>query len=188
MLLWPRLSFWCWEMEVFEALKMRRSVRAYQETPVPKEALERILEAGRIAPSASNRQPWHFIVVTDSQKRKTISRGPYAKFVTESPVLIVGCGDTEASPNWHIVDVSIALENMVLAATAEGLGTCWIGGFIEDEVRQLLEIPENFKIVALLSVGYPREKLEVGPRLRLVRPRKGLQEITSSEKYGQAYT
>ena len=176
-------------MDVSEALKMRRSVRSYEETPVPKEALERILEAGRIAPSASNRQPWHFIVVTDSEKRKVISKGPYAKFVTESPVVIVGLGDTKASPKWYIVDVSIALENMVLAATAEGLGTCWIGGFIEYEVRQLLGIPENFKIVSLLSVGYPRETPDVGGGLlRLVRPRKSLQEITSSEKYGQAYT
>lgn len=175
-------------MDVFEALKMRRSVRAYEETPVPKEALKRILEAGRTSPSASNRQPWHFIVVTESEKRKVISKGPYAKFVTESPVVIVGLGDTKASPNWYIVDVSIALENMVLAATAEGLGTCWIGGFIEDEVRQLLGIPENFKIVSLLSVGYPRQKQDAGGRPRLVRPRKSLQEITSSEKYGLAYT
>jgi len=175
-------------MDVFEALKMRKSVRAYQETPVPKEALKRILEAGRIAPSASNRQPWHFIVVTESEKRKVISKGPYAKFVTESPVVIVGLGDSKASPNWYIVDVSIALENMVLAATAEGLGTCWIGGFIEDEVRQLLGIPKNLKIVSLLSVGYPLEKTDAGGRPRLVRPRKSLQEITSSEKYGQAYT
>jgi len=176
-------------MDVNDALKIRRSVRAYEETPVPKEALERILEAGRIAPSAANRQPWHFIVVTGSEKRKVISKGPFAKFVTESPVVIVGCGDAKASPHWYMVDVSIALENMVLAATAEGLGTCWIGGFREDEIRRLLEIPEDFKIVALISVGYPREKPEFGARLlRLLRPRKGLQEITSSEEFGQVYT
>jgi nitroreductase len=175
-------------MDVYEALKTRRSVRSYSERPVPKEALERILEAGRIAPSASNRQPWHFIVVTDREKREVISRGPYAKFVVESPVVIVGLGDTKASPKWYMVDVSIALENMVLAATAEGLGTCWIGGFIEDEIRQLLEIPEGLKIVALISLGYPRDGAEA--QLKLRRPthlRKSLQEIVNLEKFGQPY-
>lgn len=102
--------------------------------------------------------------------------------------MIVGCGDTEASPKWYMIDVSIALENMVLAATAEGLGTCWIGGFIEEDVKRLLEIPKGFKIVALLAVGYSREKLDVGRKLlKLVRGTKSLQEIVSSEKYGQAY-
>jgi nitroreductase len=175
-------------MDVFEAIHKRKSVRAYAATPIPKEVLERILEAGRVAPSASNKQPWHFIVVTDSEKRKVISRGSFAKFVAESPVVIVGCGDTEASPKWYMIDVSIALENMVLAATAEGLGTCWIGGFIEEDVKRLLEIPKGFKIVALLAVGYSREKLDVGRKLlKLVRGTKSLQEIVSSEKYGQAY-
>ena len=82
-----------------------------------------------------------------------------------------------------MVNVSIALENIVLAASAQGLGTCWIGDFIEDEVKRLLEIPENFKIVSLLSVGYPCEKFRLP-----VRRRKSLREIVSSEKYGQAYT
>jgi nitroreductase len=103
-------------------------------------------------------------------------------------VVIVGCGDASASPKWYIVDVSIALENMVLAATGEGLGTCWIGGFIEEEVKRLLEIPESFRVVAILSLGYPREKPDIGAKLlKIVRKRKSLQEIVSSEKYGQAY-
>lgn len=176
------------DMDVFEAIQERKSVRAYLATPVPKETVEKLLEAARIAPSAANIQPWHFIVVTDSEKRKVISKGPYAQFVTESPVVIVACGDTKASFKWHMVDVSIALENMVLAATAEGLGTCWIGGFYEDQVKKLLEIPEHLKVVALLAVGYPREKVDIGRRLlQLVRKRKTLAEITSSEKYGESY-
>jgi len=73
-------------IDVFEALRTRRSVRAYEETPVPRKALKLILEAGRVSPSASNGQPWHFIVVTDIEKRKVISKGPYAKFVIESPL------------------------------------------------------------------------------------------------------
>ena len=175
-------------MDVFEAIQKRKSVRAYQSEPIPPEIMERLLEAARIAPSAANFQPWHFIVVTDSEKRKVISKGPYASFVTQAPVVIVGCGDMKASSNWATVDVSIALENTVLAATAEGLGACWIGGFHEDEVKELLKIPEHFKVVALLTVGYPREKVDIGQKLlRLIRRRKTLDEIVSAEEYGVKY-
>jgi nitroreductase len=174
-------------MDVFEAIQKRKSVRAYQAKPVPRKVIKKILEAGRIAPSAVNFQPWHFIVVTDAEKRKVLSRGPYAKFLTQAPVVIVGCGDTKASPDWFTVDVSIALENMVLAATAEGLGTCWIGGFQEDEVKALLEIPDHFTVVALLAVGYEREKKDGGRKLQHRHKRKRLAEIVSGEKYGEGY-
>ncbi|MEM2920892.1 MAG: nitroreductase family protein [Candidatus Bathyarchaeia archaeon] len=173
------------QMDVHEALRIRRSVRAYEERPVPKEALDRILEAGRLAPSARNRQPWHFIVVTDAEKRKVIAKAPFAKFVAEAPVVIVGLGDAKASPRWYMVDVAIALENMVIAATAEGLGTCWIGGFIEDELRKLLEIPEDLKIVALVSVGYPR--MGISSEIPPSRPKRSLQEVASLDKFGQPY-
>ena len=110
-------------MEVFAAVQSRRSVRGYAHAEVPKEKIEKILEAGRRAPSAMNAQPWHFIVVTDLENRRLISKsGRYAGFLKESPVVIVGCGDSEASPKWYVVDVSIALQSMVLTATAEGLG------------------------------------------------------------------
>jgi nitroreductase len=175
------------DMDVYEAINRRRSVRKYAETPVPEESLKRILEAARVAPSASNRQPWYFIVVTDSGKRKIISQGRYAKFVTESPIVIVGCADKMASPKWCVVDVSIALENIVLAATGEGLGTCWIGGFIEEDVKRILEIPEKYDVIAIISVGYPRENLDVDQMpLEQAHARKSLQEIVGYEKYGQA--
>jgi nitroreductase len=87
-------------MDVFEAVQNRTSVRAYTDEPVPKDKLERILEAGRLAPSARNTQPWHFIVVTDKEKRKILSKGRYAKFLTQSPVVIVALGDKEASADW----------------------------------------------------------------------------------------
>jgi nitroreductase len=79
-------------MEVYDAVQKRRSVRAYESTPIPKEALDRVLESARISPSASNRQPWHFIVVTDPEKRKALSKGVFAKFVQEAPTVIVACG------------------------------------------------------------------------------------------------
>jgi len=172
-------------MDVFEAIQNRQSIRGYESTPVPKEKLNRILEAARQAPSASNIQPWHFIVVTDSEKRKKLAEGGrYAKFLVEAPVVIVGCGDQEASSKWYTVDVTIALEHMVLTATSEGLGTCWIGSFDENQVKELLRIPENFRVVALLALGYPREKLDVqGNILKTTRRRKELEQIVSFEEF-----
>jgi nitroreductase len=175
-------------MDAFEAIQKRKSVRSYESTPVPKETLAKLLEAARIAPSANNTQPWHFIVVTDSEKKKELSKGLFAKFLAETPVVIVACGDTKASPDWCVIDVAIAVENMVLAATGEGLGTCWVGSFDEDQVRELLRIPRNFKVIVLLAVGYAREKVDLaGKNVRLVRKRKTLDEIASFEECGQRF-
>ena len=173
------------EMEVFEAIRKRHSIRAYLNNEVSTEKLERILEAGRLAPSAGNIQPWHFIVVTDTYKRKKLSRGRFAKFLVESPVVLVGCGDIKASPNWYVVDTTIAMQNMVLAATSEDLGTCWIGSFNENQVKELLSIPERFRVIALLALGYPREKLDLaGKVLHFFRRKKKLEKIVSVEEFG----
>lgn len=175
------------EMEVFEAIRRRKSVRTYAPTPVSKEKLERILEAARLAPSAENIQPWYFIVVMDPEKRRQIAKsGRFAGFLEEPPVVVVGCGDWKASPKWHPIDVTIAMQNMVLAATEEGLGTCWVGSFDEELVKRLLKIPEHLKVIALLAVGYPRKKLDLpGKMVHLVHQRKGLDEIVGFEEYGK---
>jgi len=176
-------------VEVFEAIRKRRSVRAYLPNCVPKDKLEKILEAGRLAPSAGNVQPWHFIVVMNVQKRKQFSEGGrFAKFLSESPVVIVGCGDKKASPKWYAVDTAIAMQNMVLAATGEGLGTCWVGSFNEEQVKKLLNIPEKFSVIALLAVGYPREKWDLAAKaLHFVRRKKKLEKIVSLEKFGKPF-
>jgi nitroreductase len=109
-------------MDVFETIEKRRSIRNYEPTPVPREKLEKILEAARLAPSASNVQPRHFIVVTDRERRDTISSGMFARFLKQAPVVIVACGDEKKSPKWYPIDVAIAVENMVLAATGQDLG------------------------------------------------------------------
>lgn len=155
-------------------------------TPVPREKLEKILEAARLAPSAENIQPWYFVVVTDPERRRRIAKsGRFAKFLVESPVVIVGCGDQRASPRWHLVDVAIAMQNMVLAATGEGLGTCWVGSFDEGVVRRLLKIPERFRVIALLAVGHPRGKLDLlGKMVHLIHRRKKLGEMVGFEEYG----
>jgi nitroreductase len=150
-------------MEVMEAIRQRRSVRAYRPEPVPAEALEAILEAARLAPSASNRQAWRFVVVTCAHRRAELARlARRQDFVAQAPVVIAAvalepdrvmpCG-VEA----YAVDLGIAVDHMTLAATSLGLGTCCIGAFDQDRVRRLLGIPEQYKVVALLPVGYPAD-------------------------------
>ena len=175
-------------MDVFDAIEKRRSIRNYEPTPIPREKLEKILEAARLAPSASNAQPRHFIVVTDKERRDALATGMFARFLKQAPVVIVACGDEKKSPKWYPIDVAIAVENMVLVATGEGLGTCWIGSFDENKVRAVLKIPENLRVVVLLAVGYPSGKEGLGSKVfRAVRKRKALDEIVSLEEYGKAY-
>ena len=176
-------------MDVFEAIQKRRSVRSYEPMSVPIEKLKKVLEAARLAPSAGNVQPWRFIVVLDSYKRRKIAKGcRYGGFLEESPVVIVGCGDQKASPRWYAGDACIAMENLVLAATGEGLGTCWIGVFNEKEIREMLKIPNHLKVVALLALGYPREKLDISAKMaHLIRPRKKLEKIAYLEEYGKKF-
>jgi nitroreductase len=174
-------------MDVFEAINKRRSIRNYEPIPVPKEKLEKILEAARLAPSASNVQPRHFIVVTNAERREALSAGMFARFLKQAPVVIVACGDEKKSPKWYAIDVAIAVENMVLAATGEGLGTCWIGSFDETKVRNVLKVPGHLRVVVLLAVGYPGGKESLASKaLRFIRKRKSLEEIVSFEEYGKA--
>jgi nitroreductase len=176
-------------MEVFEAIRKRRSIRSYLPDAVPEEKLERVLEAARLAPSAAGRQPWHFIVVTDPRKRKRLSRGGrFAWFLSECPVVIVGCGDKRSSSKWHVVDTAIAMQNMVIEATGEGLGTCWIGSFNQEQVKKLLNIPDEFVVISLLALGYAREKEDLSSRaLQLVEKKKRLEEIVSVEEFGNPF-
>ena len=169
-------------LEVYEAIKIRKSVRAYDTKPIPDDVLMRVLEAGRAAPSANNAQPWHFIVVKSPEKREILSKRMFTRFLVESPVVLVGCG--EKNKRFHVVDVSIAMQQMVLAATAEGLGTCWIGDFDDKVVRDLLKIPEMYNIVCLLAMGYPREKVDLAAKLMRTRSRKKMEEVVSYEEFG----
>ncbi|MEO0073832.1 MAG: nitroreductase family protein [candidate division WOR-3 bacterium] len=171
-------------MELYEAIQRRTSVRSYLPNPVPDEVLNRILEAGRLAPSAKNNQPWRFIVVRDlAVRRALVPACRNQAFIAEAPVVICGCAIEEQvwkgmGGYWsaEAVDLAIALEHMILAATAEGLGTCWIGAFIEEEVRKVLQIPAGVKPIALTPIGYPAK--ETRPR-----PRKPLTEIVCYDRY-----
>jgi nitroreductase len=176
-------------LDVFEVIQKRKSVRSYEPTPVSVEKLRKVLEAARLAPSAGNIQPWHFIVVIDEDKRRKIARGcMFGRFLAESPVVIVGCSDQRASPSWHAIDTCIAMENLVLAATGEGLGTCWIGAFNEKKIKEMLKIPSHLKVAALLALGYTREKFSLSEKLaHLIRPRKKLEKIAYLEEFGEKF-
>lgn len=171
-------------MEFYEVINRRLSVRSYKPDPVPEEVLNRILEAGRRAPSAKNYQPWKFIVVREEAVRQALVPACRNQgFIAQAPIVICGCALEELAWKgmggyWSaaVVDVTIALEHIILAATAEGLGTCWIGAFKEEEVRRVLEIPAGVKPVALTPLGYPAQ--EPKPR-----DRKPLSEIVCFDRY-----
>jgi nitroreductase len=148
-------------MDVMEAIRRRRSIRSYAGREVEDEKLNAVLEAGRLAPSANNRQEWKFVVVKDKALRGKLSEAAKGqRFVAEAPVVIAACAvETEKVMSCgqlaYPIDLAIAVDHMTLKAVEEGLGTCWIGAFYEDKVKSALGIPENVKIVALLPLGYP---------------------------------
>lgn len=169
-------------MELQEAIRKRKSIRDYEDKPVPDEKLMKVLEAARMAPSAGNRQNWKFIVVRDEKLRQELSQAAAGQaHVAKAPVVIAAvalvpdfvmpCG---VPP--YAVDLAIAVDHMTLAAADEGLGTCWIGRFSQEEARNILKIPEKYRIVALLPLGYPNQ--EGRPKVR-----KSLDEIVCYETF-----
>jgi len=164
-------------MDVFEAIRTRRSIRKFYPKPIPDEKLEMILEAARLAPSADNRQPWRFVVVKDTERKRALAKAADNQmFIADASVIVAALGDPETSPRWFRQDPMIAVEHMVLAATTLGYGTCWIGAFSEKEVKRILRIPEELTVIALLPIGFPDEA--PAPRVR-----KPLKEIVFIEKY-----
>ncbi|MCK4584075.1 nitroreductase family protein [candidate division WOR-3 bacterium] len=169
-------------MDVFEAIKERRSVRAYDDKPVEKEKLNKIFEAARLAPSAANYQEWRFVVVTEKSKRKALMTAANNQgFVAEAPVVIACCAETDehkmrCGEQCYPIDVAIAIDHITLAAVALSLGTCWIGSFYPDKVREILNIPKTIKVVELLTLGYPADS----PRPK---NRKTIEEIVHYEEW-----
>lgn len=152
-------------MDTLEAIRTRRSVRKYRPDPIPEELLKEVLSAARIAPSAENAQPWKFVIVTDEDiKLKLVQACAGQKFIAEAPMVIVGCGfpdDAYATAggymNSHVMDVTIAMDHLILAAASVGLGTCWIAAFKEEKVKDILGIPSDVRVVALTPLGFPQE-------------------------------
>lgn len=168
-------------MDVYEAIRSRFSVRAYADQPVEDGKLQRILDAGRLAPSARNLQSWKFVVVRDGAARQALAAAADQPWLAGAPVILAGvstepgrtmfCG-VPAGP----VDCAIAIDHMVLAAVAEGLGTCWVGHFDQAQCRRLLNVPDSAQIVELLAMGYPAAE-------RPAKRRKPLEEVVCYETF-----
>jgi nitroreductase len=172
-------------MDVFEVIRKRRSIRSYKDLEVEEEKLLKILEAAREAPSASNRQEWRFVVVRDKETKKKLCKAAKGqRFVEEAPVVIACCAETDnhimsCGQLCYPIDVAIAIDHMTLAAIELGLGTCWIGAFYEEEVKKILDIPHQVRVVELLTLGYPQEE-PTSPKERLP-----LQDIIFLEEWGR---
>ncbi len=154
-------------MDIYQLITQRKSVRSYKEQPVPAAVLERVLEAGRMAPSAKNLQEWRFVVVQQAKQRGLLAEAANGqRFVGQAPVVIACCAVTDGhvmscGQQCYPIDVAIAVDHLTLAAAAEGLGTCWIGAFQEEKVKELLAIPPAVRVVELLPLGYPSDPAPV---------------------------
>ena len=190
-------------MNVFDAIKKRRSIRQYKTDPVDYKALETIMEAGRWAPSWANTQCWRFVLVHDSKTKSDIadsllkikrpdkvSDNPGTKAINTVPVVIVVCAEMGKSGclhggggpvtdkgDWFMFDVALAVQNMVLAAHALGLGTVIIGAFDAPKVEKILGVPDGYRVVALFPVGVPAREGKAPPR-------NELSELSFRDKWG----
>ncbi len=177
-----------------EWIRTRRSIRKYENKPVEDEKLAQVLESARLAPSGSNTQPWHFIVIKSDSKRRELTQASHnQKWMLTAPIFIACVADIrsripenvelnlrEDSPQVElkqiIRDTSIAVEHMVLEAESLGLGTCWVAWFTQDQIRPILNIPADKYVLCILTLGYAAE----APKQR---PRKLLEEIIHYEKW-----
>ena len=154
-------------MDVIEAIKTRRSIRSFSDKPVPRELIEEIIETGRAAPSAGNRQARDFFVITDTgTKQKIVEAALGQDFIARAPYVVVVCANEERIANpyrdrgvtlYCIQDASASVQNMLLALHAKGLACCWIGAFDEKAVSDIMSLPSHLRPVAILPIGYPDE-------------------------------
>ncbi|MBN1244285.1 nitroreductase family protein [Candidatus Bathyarchaeota archaeon] len=152
-------------MELEEAIKGRRSIRAFKPQDVPEETVEKLIDAARHAPSAGNIQPWEFVIARNLETKQKLARAAFnQEFVEEAPVVIVVCADKNRSSMRYgirgetlycIQDTAAAIQNILLTAHSLGLGTCWVGAFNEDEAKKALKTPVGIRPVAMIPVGYP---------------------------------
>jgi len=169
-------------MEFAELIKKRYSVRAYKADPVEEDKLQQVLEAARLAPTAANRQPFRIIVIhtagREAELRRIYDRGWFA----QAPLLLCACGIPAKTwirsdgKNYNDVDVTIAMDHLVLAATDLGLGTCWVAAFNPAAARQVLGLPDGVEPIAFTPLGYPADQ----PRPK---ERKALSELVRYEKW-----
>jgi len=174
------------DLDVFEAIKERKSVRAFTDEKVSEKDVERLIDAARLAPSAGNIQPWEFVIVKDpTTKRKLSDAALNQTFIEEAPVVIVVCADlirpsvrygSRGVHLYSLQDTAAATENILLAAQELGLATCWVGAFRENEVTNVVNAPMNLRPVAIIPVGHPAER-PVSP------PKRSVNEIVHYETF-----
>jgi nitroreductase len=163
-------------MEFFEVIKNRKSIRSFKRQALPQEVINQLIDAAKAAPSAGNAQPWAFVLATQQKTKQVLAQAAFnQKWLEEAAAVFVVCADMKRAEESYgergrtlycIQDTAAAVENILLAATALGLGGCWMGAFHEDEVRSIINAPSEMRPVALVPVGYPNES----PRARSRRP------------------
>jgi nitroreductase len=173
-------------MDVFEAIKNRRSIRTYKKQGLTQETLNQLCDAARLAPSAGNAQSWAFVVAAQVKTKLALSKAAYGqKSLEEASAVFVVCADEKIAEEAYgsrgktlycLQDTAAAVENILLAACAMGLGTCWIGAFREEEIRKVINCPPHMRPVALVPVGYPNESPSA-------RPRRPLNEVMYTESF-----
>ncbi len=168
-------------MDFMEVVRNRRSVRKFWPEEVVWPDIEEILDAAHLAPSAKNLQPWKFIIVRNEKRRRLLAQASGQEFIGEAPVIVVACATGKGGfigrymESWPI-DVAIAMDHLTLAAWNKNLGTCWIGDFDENKIKEICSIPEEIRVVALTPLGYPVKNPQPTPR----RP---LEKVVSQETY-----
>jgi len=173
-------------MSFLELAKKRFSCRKFQDKLIPKELLTQVLEAGRIAPSAKNRQPWHFIVIQEPEHLDKLSQVYAGEWLRTAPAVIAVCGDhreawRRADGKIHTnIDAAIAIDHLTLQATDLGLGTCWICKFDVMKTVELLNLRDDIEPIALIPIGFPDEEANTE---RHNEQRKSLEEIVHWEKF-----
>ena len=174
------------EMELMEAIRKRRTIRKYKDDPISENQIKYVLNAARLAPSWANEQSWKFIIVTKDDVKDRIVRciSPLSGMTLcpAPPILIIGCADPKKSgvkddQEYYLLEMGIAMEHLMLAATEIGLGTAWICAFDEKAIKKMLGIPEDIRVVAITPLGHPAEKIEK------VKDRETLEDITCNESW-----
>jgi nitroreductase len=173
-------------MELSDAIKGRRSIRAFKPLDVPEETVEKLVDAACYAPSAGNTQPWAFVIAKKMKTKKKLATAAYNQaFVEEAPVVIVVCADENrcsmrygrrGATLYCLQDTAAATQNILLTAFSLGLGTCWVGAFDEDEAKKAVNAPEGMRPVAMIPIGYANKK-------PLQRSRRALKQIVYQEEF-----
>jgi len=173
-------------MEFYEVVNTRRSVRSYKPDEIPEDVLNRVLDAARVAPSGHNRQPWKYVLVKKPEGKKKIATLCGGQpWIADAPIVVVACGlDFKYNRGGYmgelsfLIDSAIGLTHLVLAARAEGLGTCWIGEFDNEAIKEFLDIPPGWSVAAVTPIGYPKE-----PKWTQPGKRKSLEEIITVDEW-----